>query len=386
MRRLLALEAPVQHYAWGSPEAIPALTGRASDGRPWAELWLGAHPHAPSRADGEPLDRLVAAHPELLGARVTDAFGARLPFLFKILAAARPLSIQAHPDAEAARRGFERENRLGVALDAPARTYRDASHKPELLCALGPFEALAGFRAPDEVRARFAAAGSRELAPELALLDEPDALARFVPALWRLDGSRRAHAVAEVAIGLARDPGAEAAWVRRLAALHPGDPGALAPLYLHHVTLAAGDAIYLGAGLLHSYLGGTGLELMASSDNVLRGGLTEKHIDIDELTRVVRFEPGEALRVAPARRGDLLEYEAPVGEFRLSAAELDAGPVELSHVGPAILLALGDACRVTDVAAGDARDLARGGALFVPAAVARVRLEGRGRAWLARVP
>ncbi len=385
--RLLALDAPVQHYAWGSADDIPALIGRVPDGRPWAELWLGAHPQAPARAGGERLDDLIAARPaELLGARVAGEHGARLPFLFKILAAARPLSIQAHPDAEAARRGFEREERMGVAQGAPSRTYRDASHKPELLCALGRFEALAGFRPPAEVRARFAAAGARELAAELALLDGPDGLAGFVPALWRLGGERRARVVDEVVAGLAGDAGAEAAWVRRLAALYPGDPGALAPLYLHHVELAAGEAIYLGAGLLHSYLGGTGLEVMASSDNVLRGGLTEKHIDVEELTRVVRFEAGEALRVAPAVRGGLLEYESPAREFRLAAADLDAGPVDLGAVGPAILLALGSACRVTDIGAGEVRDLARGAAVFVPAAVERVRLEGQGRAWLARVP
>ena len=196
MERMLRLDNPIQPYAWGSHDAIPALLGVAAPAAgdaPWAELWMGAHPSAPSRVSiagsAIGLDALTAGHAdEVLGPRVAAAFGARLPFLFKVIAAARPLSIQCHPDAAAARAGFDRENRLGVPLGARERSYRDASHKPELLVALGPFEALVGFREPSEIRERLAAAGAAELAT--AAIERPGGLADFLASLLRLfDGA-----------------------------------------------------------------------------------------------------------------------------------------------------------------------------------------------------
>ncbi|HLU68793.1 MAG TPA: mannose-6-phosphate isomerase, class I, partial [Kofleriaceae bacterium] len=264
------LIAPVQHYGWGSREAIPRLMGRPPDGRPWAEVWMGAHPRAPARlvrggagegdgaggGAGDPLDRVIADRPEqVLGAEVHARFGARLPYLFKVLAADRPLSIQCHPDAEAARRGFAREEERGVARDAPERTYRDASHKPELIAALGRFEALVGFRAPEEIRRHLAGAAARALAGPLAALDG-GGLEGMFRALMALSPPEAEAAVGEAAAALAGAPGPEAAWVRRLAAAFPRDPASLAPLYLNHVELAADQALYLGAGLLHAYLGG----------------------------------------------------------------------------------------------------------------------------------
>jgi mannose-6-phosphate isomerase len=336
------------------------------------------------------LDRLIAARPEpLVGARVAGAFGPRLPFLFKIIAAARSLSIQCHPDAAAAQAGFEREERLGIPLGARERNYRDASHKPELLVALGRFEALVGFRPPREIAERLAAAGARELAAERAALERPGGLAGFLAGLLRLAPAAARALLEQVTDGLAGDDGREATWVRRLLADHPGDPAALAPLFLNLVELAPDQALYLGAGVLHAYLGGLGLEIMASSDNVLRGGLTEKHIDVDELSKIVRAEPGAPDLLEPSGGAGLQIYRTPAPEFRLGFVDLDRGAWERARgdVGPDLALSLARRCRLTDDATGESLELDRGASALVAAEVAGYRVEGEGgRLYIADVP
>lgn len=396
MEGMLLLENPIQRYAWGSHDAIPALLGvpaPAAGDAPWAELWMGAHPSAPSRVTiagrAIGLDELTAGHAdEVLGHRVARAFGGRLPFLFKVIAAARPLSIQCHPDAAAARAGFDRENRLGVPLTARERSYRDASHKPELLVALGRFEALVGFREPAEIRARLAAAGAAELAT--AAIERPGGLAGFLASLLRLTPERRLTLLDHVGEALAGDDGAEARWVRRLMTDYPGDPTALAPLFLNLIELSADQGIYLAAGVLHAYLGGAGLEIMASSDNVLRGGLTDKHIDIDELMAVVRAEPMRPDVLAPAPVEGLFAYDTPAPEFRLAHAELTPSGLERrrgAERGPEIVLSFAGRCRLIDDETGACLDLGRGAAALVTAQVERYRLEGAGgRVVFAGVP
>ncbi len=399
MERIYRLRNPVQRYAWGSRDAIPGILGRPpvpGTEAPWAEMWMGAHPSAPSRAElaggGEiGLDELAALHPaEVLGGRVAAAFGGRLPFLFKIIAAARPLSLQSHPDPAAARAGFERENRLGVPLTARERSYRDASHKPELLVALGRFEALVGFRSGREIRDRLAAAGAAMLEPEAAGLERSGGRVRFLAALLRLEPGAQRELLDQVAAGIAGDDSREAAWVRRLMTDYPGDPAALAPLFLHLVELAADEGLYLGAGVLHAYLGGVGLEIMASSDNVLRGGLTDKHIDVDELSAVVADEPGAPPVLHPSRADSLLSYRTPAPEFRLGFLDLAPGGHERvrgDQDGPEVLLSLADRCRVIDGETGAALVLDRGSAVLVTAEVGAYRLEGEGgRIYVAGVP
>lgn len=397
MLGLQLLRNPVQRYAWGSRTAIPSLVGQpaipASE-PPVAELWMGAHPSAPSRVvrggDEVGLDRLAADEPGLLGARVAARFG-RLPFLLKLLAADRSLSIQCHPDPAAARRGFEREERLGLAIDARERSYRDASHKPELLVALGRFDALVGFRPPQEIRARLVAAGARELDGAIAGIDREGGLAGFLASLLRLDPAASAAMLARADERLAGDPGAEAAWFRRLLVEHPGDGAALAPLFLNLVELEADQAIYLDAGILHAYLRGAGLEIMASSDNVLRGGLTDKHIDVDELCSILRAEPSTP-EVLSARAVDdrLRVYDTPAAEFRLGRIDLDEGVYERARAGsagPAIALSLAAQCRLTDPRTGDLVRLERGDAAIIGDDVKALRVDGSGgRLYLADVP
>jgi len=393
MHRIALLENPVREYAWGSRTVLARLLGEpAPSAEPQAELWIGAHPTAPSFAVVEgvrlSLAELVARDPEaVLGRRVLARFGPRLPFLAKLLAAAKPLSLQAHPDAAQAREGYAREQARGIPLHAEGRSYRDASHKPELLCALEPFEALCGFRAPAEIRALLEALPAPGVREHLhGLLAGPQPLAGLLAGLLRLAPERRRALVAAAAAAAAGSSDPALAWIPRLAAEHPADAGALAPLYLRHLRLAPGEAIHLPARELHSYLGGFGIEVMASSDNVLRGGLTAKAVDVDELLRILRFAPGSVapLRPEPDASGALV-YRTPAQEFELSRLEVAPGrgfalPAER---GVEVALCMRGALRVA--AARSAVDLTPGRSALAPAAAGAYAVEGDGEAWRVRV-
>src|SRR6266540_2262539 len=281
---IVPLDNPVQNYAWGSRTAIADLLGRpAPGGRPEAELWIGAHPQAPSRLaavpgplgrDGVPggprtLDALIRSAPEaMLGPEAVRRWAGELPLLMKMIAAAEPLSIQCHPNREQALAGFAREDAEGLPRDAPQRNYRDPNHKPELVVALTRFVGLKGFRPVEEIARGL---GSLEV-PEL-----------------------------RAAAGAARRRGDDAAfsWMERLHAKYPGDIGVFAPLLLNLFELAPEDGLFLSAGELHAYLEGTAIEVMASSDNVLRGGLTPKHVDVPELLAVGAFRPSPPVVLRP---------------------------------------------------------------------------------------
>ena len=395
MRRIALLENPIRDYAWGSRTAIAKLLGEPGPSAgPQAELWMGAHPSAPSHVvlDGRrvSLVDLVAEDPlAILGPRVAARFGPRLPFLAKLLAAEAPLSLQAHPDAAQARAGFERESALGIPLGSERRCYRDASHKPELLCALEPFEALCGFRPPEAIRGLAQRLGVREVVDFVAAaLARPEPLAALFGGLLRLEPGRRGvlvAAAAEAASALTDDPGL--AWIPRLARLYPGDAGALAPLFLEHVLLEPGEALFLSPGELHGYLGGFAVEVMASSDNVLRGGLTSKHVDVDELLRILRCEPrsAQALRPEPDESGTL-RYVTPAQEFELS--RLCLGPqrsfASAGDRGVEILLCTRGGVRVIGEAGPIA--LRPGRSCLIPAAAGPYRAEGEGELHRIAVP
>lgn len=369
-------------YAWGSVTAIPTLLGTPVTGAPQAELWLGAHPRAPSHLDtGEALDaRLLAEPARLLGDAVVERFGPRLPFLLKVLAAAQPLSLQAHPSLVQAQAGFAREEAAGVPLSAPHRSYKDTNHKPELICALGHFEALCGFRAvADSVRL------FRGLGLPLAERLETTGLADTFGWAMTLPTTERRQLADEVALACVRRPvegfGAECGWGVRLAAQYPHDVGLLGALLLNLVTLEEGDALYLPAGNLHAYLEGVGVEVMASSDNVLRGGLTPKHVDVPELLRVLSFESGPVTVLRPQGAPEAV-YETPAPEFRLSRVDVD-GEVSLSPRGPQVLwVASGD---VALRGGGEGLALRRGESAFVGADVGPLSLRGVGRVFRATV-
>ena len=360
------LTGTVQHYAWGSLDAIPALVGSAPDGRPWAELWLGAHPLAPSRlADGRTLDVAIAADPiDWLGQRTFDRFGARLPFLLKVLAAAQPLSLQAHPSEAQAAEGFAREDALGIALDSPHRVYKDPHHKPELLLALSSFDALCGFRSLDatvDLLDALTAGGARGLAPFATVLrdvgggrrDASAALRYVVGSLLTMPPGDQRHLVAETAAAAATHDGPwsfESGWMVELATRYGGDVGCVVALLLNCVRLQPGEALFLAAGNLHAYLGGTGIEIMAASDNVLRGGLTPKHVDVPELLRVVDFTPLDEPCFAPTPFDGGQRFAPPVSEFSLHdshTAAIDGPEIWLCTAGTVSGLHAGDAAFVT---------------------------------------
>jgi mannose-6-phosphate isomerase len=373
--RLIALQGVIRPYAWGSPTAIPELLGISPTGQPAAELWLGAHPDDPSFAPehGTTLDRLIAADPVgLLGAAVAERFDGRLPFLFKVLAADKALSIQVHPDLAQARAGYADEDARGVPRDSPERNYKDPNHKPELLCALTEFDALCGFRPVARTLALVDALDVAELAPYRALLAGPDGLrAAFTALLTLHDPKPLVEAVVAGARRVYEGPWAAAARATLVAAGDfPGDVGAVLALLLNTVRLRPGQAIFLGAGNVHAYLRGVGVEIMANSDNVLRCGLTPKHVDVAELLRIADFTE-LADPVWPSVDG---RFVVPVPDFTLSIINLD-GSHQIPAGSPQILLCTSGAAGVS--AGGDAVALRRGSAAFVAAGNA-VTVSGTG--------
>jgi mannose-6-phosphate isomerase len=356
------LRGAIRTYAWGSRTAIAEFTGRpVPAAHPEAELWFGANPGDPAwleGPDGETsLLQALFDDPEgQLGPAARARFGDVLPFLVKVLAADEPLSLQAHPSAEQAAEGYFREERLGIPVTSPVRNYRDTSHKPELLVALQQFEALAGFRPAAQTIELLRALAVSDLDPFIDLLnDQSDADGlRALFTTWitapQPDIDVLVAAVLEGAIHYvscgATEFAAEAKTVLELGERYPGDAGVLAALLLNRITLNPGEAIYLSAGNLHAYLRGVGLEVMANSDNVLRGGLTPKHVDVPELLRVLDFDPTtEAHLRSPTHQDGLgLVYDTPAVEF--AASMLTLGDDQLGHEvdapsrhdGPQILL------------------------------------------------
>jgi mannose-6-phosphate isomerase len=368
------LTSAVRLYPWGSPTFIPELLGRPSPAdHPHAELWMGAHPDEPSLLpDGTPLDKAITAEPDLLlGATVHRHFGARLPFLLKVLAADEPLSLQAHPSTEQAVAGYAAEEAAGIPRDDPTRTFKDPYHKPELLLALTTFEALCGFRPVEESLHCLAKLQVPELKPSIAALAR-GGLQAVIPQLIALDTERRDVLVSAVAEAAARFVAAADPefyntyrWAARLAASYPGDPGVVISLMCNHLKLAPGEAVFLPAGNLHAYLQGAGVEVMASSDNVLRGGLTAKHVDLAALIEVLDFSDGRIPVLHPVLGPGGLRYPVPVEDFDLTRVQLDGGSGQLTTPGPQVVLcAEGRAVLATG---DDELVLERGGSAFVPA-------------------
>lgn len=336
----------VRDYAWGSRTALPELTGKPGTGEPQAEMWFGTHPAAPSllagAQSGTLADLIAAAPAQQLGTELARRTP-ELPFLLKLLAADRALSIQVHPTAAQAAEGFARENAAGIPLDAPQRNYKDPHHKPELLVALTPFTALAGFRPVERTAQLFAALGCADV------LGQPVDLREVLQRWLTQPADVTAAAVHRVLRGaqdlLAAPP--DCGWMLEVAQLaidvsrdYPNDPGILCALLLNLVVLRPGEALYLDAGQLHAYVSGTGVEIMANSDNVLRGGLTAKHIDVPELLRIVQYDPVDDPRIAAAGDG---VFHVPAEEFCLrqvtSGQQRVAGPAMVLSVAPGVLVA-----------------------------------------------
>jgi mannose-6-phosphate isomerase len=392
---VFALDGAERDYAWGSTTVLPQLLGREPDGRPLAEIWYGAHPDGPAYvpALGTTVDAVIANDPaRVLGAATAERFGGQLPFLVKLLAAERPLSIQVHPDRARAAAGFAAEEARGVPRNAPGRNYRDANHKPELLCALSHFVALCGFRPVAQAIAVLdalppeAGAALRDVRADLAGAAEPPAGLRAAFTRLLALGAADARELTDRVVAACRPlvgryapanafgdgPDGAARVVVRCADAFPGDVGAVLSLLLNPVVLWPGQAVYLAPGTVHAYLHGTGVEVMANSDNVLRCGLTSKHVDVDELLEITDFtelaDPRERGHAGPYGQ----QFHPPVPEFEVCQLDLDArrepgqdaGEGALGLAGrPAVLVCTAGTARVS--ARGAAVDLAPGRAAFV---------------------
>ena len=400
MRKIGLLKNTIQEYAWGSRTAILELLGQSVPAdKPQAELWMGAHPKAPSQvlADGlrRSLPEVIEESPvETLGQEVAARFSNKLPFLFKVLAAAKPLSIQAHPSKEQAGQGFARENELGIPLDAGHRNYRDDNHKPEIICALTSFWALNGFRKIEETLSLLEEAripGLAEIVSFLRSHPNRDGLKKFFNHLMTMDSGKQGKIV-EQAVNSAEKRTHEEpvwTWMIKLNEEYPGDMGVLSPIFLNLVRLEPQQAMYLPAGELHGYLEGVGIELMANSDNVLRGGLTPKHIDVQELLTVLNFTDGEVniLSSENLTSGEAI-YSTEAEEFVLSV-------IRINRVAPfssprdrsvEMMMCTEGEVSVTDLRAGDITRLTRGISIIVPAAVEQYSIEGDGILYKAAVP
>lgn len=404
--RLLRLECGVQHYDWGDPTAIPAILGRPNpEGRPFAELWAGTHPDLPSQGivDGVrvPLDLLLRhAAREILGPTTASRFHGELPFLMKILAASKPLSIQAHPNRAQALLGFARENMEGLPQNAAIRNYRDGRHKPELLVALSDFHALRGFRPLAEIEQALAET------PELASLSghairDAGALSSLFSRIMHLDQSSVSALLDPLIERLLHEerqtpftPEERDYWIlfahREFSTPGSADRGLLCMPLLNLVHLRPGQAIFLPAGELHTYLRGTGIEVTANSNNVLRGGLTKKHVDTKELLHVLSFHSGPVEVLEAETKPEeprLSEYRTPAAEFALGRLALDAGDRYTFEHGEMRLALIVEG--TVDIMGEDPTHLRlkQGDALLIPAGLdCRISATEGAELWLARVP
>jgi len=400
MCKIGLLKNRVQSYAWGSATAIPELlVEKNPSGKPQAELWLGAHSKAPSlvNCDGQwlSLKELIEKKPkDILGNKVAERFHNKLPYLFKVLAAAKPLSIQAHPSLDQAKEGFKNENSQGIPVDASNRNYKDDNHKPECICALSPFWALYGFRNISEILGLMEKSCSLGLADELNKLKKyPDTqgLKRYYTDLMTMDSKRQKRVVDEAVqyAQLHLDEDLVFHWMMRFSDEYPSDIGILSPMLLNLIQLKPGQALFLPAGELHAYLEGVGIELMANSDNVLRGGLTPKHIDVPELLKALNFEPRpvKILEAVEKNKNERV-YASAADEFVLSVISVsDGGSYQRSDLKSIeiMLCTEGRAC-LLDNCSKERINIKKGDSVIIPATVKDYGITGDAVFYKAAVP
>ncbi len=396
--RVRCLKNTVKYYGWGSKTAIPQLLGIPNPQyKPFAELWIGAHPMGQSlvlESGAEiPLSEYIKRDPEnILGKSVSEHFNQTLPFLLKILAAAAPLSIQAHPDKAAAKRGFERETLAGLSMDHFQRSFKDNNHKPELICALTPFWVLKGFRPISDIIALFKNMNLDEIK---AILEQFTAhadisgLKIFYSSIMTMSKEQKQQVTARAAVYASlrhQDP--VCCWIGKLYEHYAGDAGVLSPIFLNLVRLNPGDALFISPGELHSYLEGMAVEIMASSDNVIRSGLTSKYMDASEILSILDFRDASPDIIKPAK-GDVMEkaYPVPAEEFGLSAIHItSATPFSrINNQSFEILLCVDGRAALIESGGATPIDLPCGASIMIPACVPSYSVQGQAlvfRAWI----
>lgn len=397
MQTFYVLENTIQTYVWGSFDGIPAFTGIVNtDDETMAELWMGAHPAAPShivtgKGKPAPLNTFIEENPDkILGKDILERFGARLPFLFKVLSVAFPLSLQVHPSKKQAEAGFARENLAGIPLLSPVRNYKDINWKPEIIMALSHFTALCGFRMPEETAKLISCSDSPLLKQAIEKLNAGGygPFCHFLLELGQNDKKdiiKNIMNTVETVIQTDSENTEAYVMVRLLANRFPDDIGILAPLYLNIIVLDPGEALYCPSGIMHTYISGTGLELMASSDNTLRGGLTAKHIDIPELLSVLNPEPYLPAKLRLEAERGIVSYKTPSDDFKLSVVRLDNTSAEYMAESPSIII--GSTGNITaSCSNSDSCRIARGSIIFVPANGKQIVFSGKGVCYIASTP
>jgi len=391
------LKNPTQNYPWGSTTDIPKLLGAGNpDHEPVAELWLGAHLKAPStvvKDQGEQslLDLIEAEPVTVLGADTVERFGPRLPFLLKVLAAEKALALQVHPTRDQAKDGFERESALGVQPDAPNRNYPDRNPKPELVCALEPFDCLAGFRRIVEIATDLRSLHLITIGKAVERFvrsQRTDGLRRLFESIMLMGNERKLMFIEEVVGKAAAAKGDRYRWIVELNRQYPGDIGVVSPLFLSLMHLSPGQAVYLAPGTVHAYLRGVAMELMSNSDNVVRGGLSIRHVDIPEFIKILRYNKNPIEPVKPRElTGGAEVYEVPASDFRLYRIRLGRGVKYVSPRKRAVEILICTRGRAV-LRAGAGKDdfvVRHGDSFLVPANSPAYTIEGEGMLFKATV-
>ena len=391
MNRIIKLQNTIQPYAWGSQTALADFLGQSAQSKnPQAELWMGAHPKAPSKiyfqGRWQSLDEVISAYPEdILGHEVIARFGPQLPYLFKVLAADQPLSIQAHPSRSQAAAGFGRENEEGIAISAGHRNYKDDRHKPECLCAITAFWGVCGFRPVSESLPLLQAVWPGSVNLDLAVAGQStdaDRIRVFFQNLMTLDPGPRKDLISEITSAAAEKSDRHEAfqWVLRLNEHYPLDVGVISPLMLNLFCLQPGQALFLPSGQLHAYFSGMAVEIMSNSDNVLRGGLTPKHVDVPELLNILDLNPF-ALKIMEAVPISPTEYQYPseADEFVLSVLQVNGAHVHTSLDeirSPHILLCARGQGHISSSRQNKEISLVKGESVLVPAGAGQYAVSG----------
>jgi len=388
------LKNQIQKYSWGTKDYIPELLGITTTGENFAELWMGDHPRGSSLAlinsETISLNEIIEKYFEEIMGEDSKRFGRHLPFLFKVLSAASPLSIQAHPDKSQAEAGFIAENTKGVSLDNYNRNYKDNNHKPEIICALTPFTAMCGFCESEVIERNFIKLNSPVFIKKFKKAftgNKKNRIKIFFSKLMSLDKIELSSLISDALIWADSKASIEAELIKKFAKIYNSDPGILAPLFLNLYSLKPGEALYQGPGELHAYVEGTGIELMSNSDNVLRGGLTPKYVDIEELLKILNFNPsGKKIILSGEKFKGVFEYETPSDEFILRNLKIEKNnPVEINNrKSIEILICIsGDAVFEFD---DGFINISRGESLFVPASVNSYSLKGSAELYSAGIP
>jgi mannose-6-phosphate isomerase len=400
--RPLLLKNFILPYEWGSVTQIPEFLGfDENPGQPKAELWMGAHPKAPSHVYFEnqwlPLDQLITLYPtELLGEHPASEFKNALPFLFKVLAIESPLSIQVHPNAEQAKKGFQKENAPENNISSEQRTYLDDQAKPEIICAYTDLSVLAGFRSPEEICRRLIDLDASGLNDHLLesndIIDKPENwLKRFFETLMTADVDKKTVIISSAKNAakkrLDHDPVYQ--WVNALANRFPEDVCILAPVFLNLIDLKPGEALFLDAGRLHCYLQGMGIELMSNSDNCVRCGLTSKKIDTDELLEIVSYETPQIMMVeANAISSAEQLYNAASENFVLSKLTISTShPYKSSpEHSLEILLCTEGSGEIHTARSGYRMRIRKGQSILIPGSIGEYEIKGKAVIFKAGIP